>query len=346
MPPLRQNIIQRFIERPPELAAGLRLIVEPLDDDHVLLLIEDGERRFRARAASLAVPYPSGLQRLVTSDPSVEVVLVERASSGLERAAEEREIGVLDVRGRGRLRGPGFVYVVSPHGVARQPRENNAAVPHDPGRTVSVSAFAPKASRVVRALLSEPRATWRVTDLAHRVDMNPGNAHRVLVALGDLALVERDREGYVVPDPGSLLEAWAEQWRPARKPEPMTILVGDDLRRATERVFASLDGVAAISGELAAELYAPHLPAVHAIIHCTDPGAWDPELLAGLAGTPPLRARHRITVDLPDAGVGDFGDVRDGLPLVSPQQLYVDLYRDRGRGREAGEHVRREVLGF
>ena len=42
----------------------------------------------------------------------------------------------------------------------------------------------------------------------------------------------------------------------------------------------------------------------------------------------------------------DFSDVRDGLPLVSPQQLYVDLYRDRGRGREAAEHVRREVLGF
>jgi hypothetical protein len=352
MPPIGQNIFERFLERPPSLAAGLRLDIEPLDDGHALLLIEDGERRFRARAAGLAVPYPSGLQRLIATDSSVEVVLVERASSGLEHAAAQQGIGVLDLRGRGHLRGPGFVYVVSPHDMARRAVENHALNPARrepdplPRRAASVSAFAPKASRVVRALLSAPRAAWRVTDLANRVGMNPGNVHRVLVALGDLALVERDRDGYIVSDPGSLLEAWAEQWRGARKPEPVTVLVGDELRNATDRILASLDGAAAISGELAAELYAPHLPAAHAIIHCTDPHAWDPERLAGLAGLPPLRARHRITVDLPDPGVRDFSDVRDGLPLVSPQQLYVDLYRDRGRGREAAEHVRREVLGF
>jgi hypothetical protein len=49
---------------------------------------------------------------------------------------------------------------------------------------------------------------------------------------------------------------------------------------------------------------------------------------------------------LSDPGVSDFGTVHADFPLVSPHQLYVDLYRDRGRGREAGEHVRREVLGF
>jgi hypothetical protein len=112
------------------------------------------------------------------------------------------------------------------------------------------------------------------------------------------------------------------------------------------RVVKALDGRAAVSGELAAELYAPHLPATRALVHCIARSAWERARIGELAGAPPLRRRGDIVVDLVDAGVADFGTVRDGLPLVAPQQLYVDLYRDRTRAREAAEHVRREVLSY
>jgi hypothetical protein len=53
-----------------------------------------------------------------------------------------------------------------------------------------------------------------------------------------------------------------------------------------------------------------------------------------------------VLVDLADEGYGDFRSERSGLPLASPAQVYVDLVHDRGRGREAAEHLRRSLLGF
>jgi len=339
----RQRLVERFSRRPPVLAGGLHAAIEPTDDGEALLLVQDGERELRLRAAGLAVPYPSGLASLLSSNPSIEAVLVERASAGLQHAAELRGVGVLDLDGRGQLRGPGLVYVVSPAHVAAGGRASAARAP---ARTAAASPFSAKASRVTRTLLSAPRRAWRVTELATAVAMNPGNVHRVLSALRGLGLVERDAQGYVVPEPGALLEAWATQWRGARPADRVELLVADELRHATERLLTALDGHGVVSGELAAELSAPHLPAQHSIVHCTDSRVWDPDALRELAGLPSLVARHRVVIDLPDPGVAHFGETRDGLPIASPQQLYVDLYRDPGRGREAAEHVRREVLGF
>jgi hypothetical protein len=223
------------------------------------------------------------------------------------------------------------------------PRESAPSVGKSPTK---VSPFAPKASRITRALLSQPTEIWRLSDLAQRVRMNPGNVHRVLTALTAMGLVERDGDGYAVQDPGSLLEAWAENDRTSRAAERISMQVRDDLGREIERVVHSLEGHAVVSGEWAAEHYAPYLSASHAIVHCIDSGVWDPEGLAARLGPPPLRASNRVTIDLADEGVADFSQDRNGLPLVAPQQLYVDLYRDRTRAREAAEHVRQEVLRF
>jgi DNA-binding IclR family transcriptional regulator len=62
----------------------------------------------------------------------------------------------------------------------------------------------------VRALLADPQRHWRVSQLADRVHLNPGNVHRSLAALLESGFLEREGEAYLVADPGSLLEAWAE----------------------------------------------------------------------------------------------------------------------------------------
>jgi hypothetical protein len=342
---LRQKLLQAVVGRPPDLVGALRLTAEPIDDTHVLLRVAgDDDVQYRSRAAALSVPYPSGLRRLIADDPTIRTVIVERLTSGLEATAEELGIDILDLDGMGRLRGPGFIYIVSARAGRRSRAEQAAA--SAASRRASVAVFAPKASRVTRTLLEDSNAPWRVSVLAERVQMNPGNVHRVLGGLAERGLVERGRDGYVVPDPGSLLEAWAASWRPPLRPEPIALQVGDELIGACARVVDALGGAGVVSGEVAAEAYAPHLPAAHAIVHCIDPDGWRPGLAAELANLPTLRARHRIVVDLADRGVSDFGREQGGLVLVSPQQLYVDLHHDRGRGREAAEHVRREVLGF
>jgi hypothetical protein len=111
-------------------------------------------------------------------------------------------------------------------------------------------------------------------------------------------------------------------------------------------LLGKLGADAVVSGELAAEELAPYLPAETAIIHCLDAEAFaalapvdEPSLAFGAP-------RGQILVDLTDEGYGAFSSKRNGLPLASPAQVYVDLAADRGRGREAAEHLRREALRF
>ena len=322
---------------PPQLEAGFELRVEPIDDRHALLTVRHGAIRGRFRAAVLTVPYPSGLARLLAAEPDVEVVIVERIRSGLAAAAHERGVGYLDLQGGGFLKGRDLVYY------------NGTASPGLPGigAPSRTSPFAPKASRVVRALLSDPTRKWRVSHLAASVGLNPGNAHRTLASLQEVGLVEQDRERYVVPDPGSLLEAWADASRPPR--QHVSLPREDQLADDVARIVTRLDGYASVSGELAAELLAPHLPAQSAIVHCLDADAF--ERLQPAARPPPLpwnmgAAPGRIVVYLSDEGAGQFGGSVGGLDLVSPQQLYVDLAHVPSRGRQAADEVRRQLLRY
>lgn len=57
-------------------------------------------------------------------------------------------------------------------------------------------------------------------------------------------------------------------------------------------------------------------------------------------------APERIVLDLPDEGVAQSGSEVSKLPLVGAAQLYVDLYREPTRGRQAAEEVRRQLLDF
>jgi IclR helix-turn-helix domain/Transcriptional regulator, AbiEi antitoxin, Type IV TA system len=332
------SLLERMAHRPPALEGGVNLELKLEDARHAQLLLEQGDHRLSLHAAALSIPYPSGLQRLLNAEPEVEAIVTERIPPGLKAAADERGIGYLDRNGRGRLVGPGFVYVA-------QPLPDFSKIGHQPS-----SPFAPKASRVVRALLSNPSQHWRLSDIAVLVNLNPGNVHRALGTLQESGYVERDGDHYVLADPGSLLEAWADV-APAPK-ERVSIPVEGDLREDVAKLVAQLEGNAVVSGELAAELLAPHLPARSAIVHCLDLDVWDrlsqrseqrSLLSLPLLGAP---ASGHILVDLPDEGVVQFSTSVGTLDLVGPAQLYVDLFRDPARGRQAAEEVRRQLLGY
>ena len=335
MSPRQQNPLRRLADRPPALEGGIAVGVELDDDQRGVVQLSHGDVAVRLRAVGLSVPYPSGLERLLVADPDAQLVVVERAPRGLRIAAKAAGVSYLDLRGRGRVIAPGLVYVAEQF--------------PDLGGMVSSksSPFAPKASRVVRVLLSNVGLPWRLSDVAALADLNPGNVHRALSALVDQGLVERDEDAYVVADPGSLLEAWAEQLQPSR--DRVRLPVEGELRPFVADLVERFAGHAVVSGELAAENHAPYLPAESAVVHVLSADRFaevdqqrDRYPLVPAAGP----ASGQVLVDLPDAGVGDFRVVKDGLPLASPQQVYVDLARDRGRGRDAAEHLRHAVLGF
>lgn len=321
--------------RPPAMAGGVRLEVLREDERHVRLRVEHEGQGAELRAAFLSVPFPSGLRRLLARENRLDAVVVDRIPRGLAEAADELGISYLDRAGRGRIVAPGFVYIVPPApGMSGLRRFSKS------------SPFAPAASRIVRALLSQSGERWRLSALARLVDINPGNAHRILATLVENGFVERDEDEYLVPDPGSLLEAWADAYSVPRERVslPVQYELSSDLRRLIEQ--APRDVV--VSGEFAAERLAPHLPAKSAILHCLTAEAW--HHLSGARDltdlAPPSSRREHILLTLSDRGVGQLGHAEGDFPLVAPVQAYVDLYRQRSRAREAAEHLRREVITF
>ena len=331
---MENQLLERFLRHPPSLEGGISLRARREGSHHLRLYLQHEAARAELVAAGLSRPYPSGLRRVLAADPDIDAVIVEHIPAGLDEAAEEAGISYLDLQGRGRIAHPGIVYV-------SKPDRSEVRVSHK-----AAAPFAPKASRVGRALLCHPDRRWRLSELAGEVDMAPGNAHRVLAALVEAGYVERDLDDYVLVDAGSLLEAWAEASR--RRNDYLALAVVEDLDGDVRR-FLNLLGDrrdAVVSGELAAEALISYLPAERAVIHVLSAEAWAEVENWKDSRSSFLGERDQILVDRADPGVAHFGDERDGLALVSPVQLYVDLYADRGRGREAAEQVRRELLRF
>src|SRR2546426_3036863 len=72
------------------------------------------------------------------------------------------------------------------------------------------SLFAPRATRVVRALLSEPARPWRLEELARAALVSLGHGHNVIKRLEELAWAERDdHQRLRLTKPADLLEAGA-----------------------------------------------------------------------------------------------------------------------------------------
>jgi hypothetical protein len=329
-----QSKLEALAHNPPRLQGGGWCALDLRDSRHARLIVEFGNNRLAMSAAYLSVPYPSGLRRLQLREPDLEAVIVDRIPTGLLEAAATAGVAVLDKDGYGRIVAPSLVYVA--------PAPQSAAAPS----RSSSSPFAPKASRLVRTLLAFPERRWRLSMLADTAEVDPGNAHRILASLMERGLVERDEDEYLIADPGSLLEAWAEST--SRPREQLSLPVTGELADELRVILPVLDHKAVVSGEFAAERLAPYLPAQSALVHCWDRAAWE---RLGRDVTPryvPSGASlgGRLIVDLADEGVAHFGISQDDIPLVHPVQAYVDLYKAPGRGREAGEHLRHERIGF
>src|SRR5437773_3942885 len=131
------------------------------------------------------------------------------------------------------------------------------------------SLFAPRATRVVRVLLTEPARAWRLEELARAAGVSLGHSHNVVKRLADLAWVERDdRQRIRLMKPADLLEGWCDSYT-YRESEITSYVVPEKI---TRRFMAELARVAGAEGRRYAvtlnaglSLVAPHLrlPDIH-----------------------------------------------------------------------------------
>jgi hypothetical protein len=210
------------------------------------------------------------------------------------------------------------------------------------------SLFAPRATRVVRALLAEAGRPWRLEELAKAAEVSLGHSHNVVKRLEELAWVERDdRQRIRLSKPADLLEGWCESYT-YRDNDLTSFFVPE---RVSRKFMAEVARVAEAQGRRYAftlnagvSLVAPRLrvPAVHCYLD-GDSGI----LVSALGLRPAAEADGTLHVLGPyDPGVFYGLLEKGGLKVVSLPQLYADLAHYERRGAEQAEHLRREAMGY
>lgn len=252
--------------------------------------------------------------------------------AGQERCAQA-DLPWLDLSGNARIVVPGIFYqnLGNPNRFRR------------PGRPES--AFGPKGSRIARLLLSEPSKPQRQRTLAANAGLDEGHTSRVVAKLVAAGLVERAEGGIRVTDPGTLLDAWREEYRFDRH----HVIRGHISARGGEALIRSITDVLSQAGVTYA---ATALPA-----------AWLWTRHAGfrlstvfLSGFPSAKIKHELgfreeprgantwLVVPNDEGVFDGTELVDGIRCVHPVQAYLDLKDHPERATEAAVELRRTLL--
>jgi hypothetical protein len=315
--------------RPMEWDQVITLSVKP-DHRRVDLFVET--RQQLSPAAVLGV-----FQRLGWVPPDgVLLVCAPYISPRVAELCREQNVCYLDGVGNCRIATPGLFVHVS--GRPNRPASAKATV--DP--------FSRKSSRVVRLLLTHPEQGWQVQQLAQQADVSLGLASKVKNALLEEAyLEERDRLLYL-RDPAKLLQGWAAQYRPHVKRLQLFAIARPSETEARLANWCQANGITyALTQLSAAWRYSPMVRYDKSVVYIDKKVASETNLktLLGHIDAREVDTGANCTLWITD-DPAVFSDTRevDGVKVVSPLQLYLDLKVLAGRGEDAAQEILEKEL--
>lgn len=304
-------------------AGSLR--IGPVETRLVIDVKNLGEPRLVRSAVNQLIRYR---QRI----PNVYgIVAAPYISEAAGRIASEEGIGYFDLAGNCRLCF-GNVYI-------RRDGRPNPAVEKRGLR----SLYAPKAERILRALLLDPRRTWKIEPLADEAQVSVGLVAKVKRVLEDREWLSADGVGLRLTQPAKLLEDWAKNYQFSRN-NVTDFYSLDSLAQIEERVASvskELGNNYALTGFSAAERIAPMVRYQRATAYVTG----DVEEIAKRVGLKPVTSGANVSLIEPyDDGVLAGSREIKGIRIVSAVQTYLDLLSFKGRGQEAAQAVLDEVI--
>jgi hypothetical protein len=149
-------------------------------------------------------------------------------------------------------------------------------------------------------------------------------------------------EGFILSDPEKLLREWSSAYR-FRRHRIVEFYSMGSLGEIEREISERRDGkrFGALTGFSAAARFAPAVryQRVSAFVHESS------EAAAAELGWKAVTSGGNVSLIEPyDSGVFLGSKEVDGLEVVSPAQIYLDLRATAGRGEEAAESLFREVL--
>jgi hypothetical protein len=185
--------------------------------------------------------------------------------------------------------------------------------------------------------------------LARAARVSLGQSSNVTRVLLEDAYLDKVERRLRLLAPGKLLEAWRARYSPPealarayysfdREPEARMARVAEVARaRGLRYAFTSL---------AAGSLVAPFVHGIGAVHWYVEDEASVEPWIEALALRPVESGPNVVLVIPYDPGVFYRAKTLNGLTVVGPVQLYLDLWRDPGRGREQAEFLRQQKLLF
>ena len=265
---------------------------------------------------------------------SYGVILAPSISERGRKICEENNVGYVDLAGNAFVKFDGIYIKTTAQRVAKRRR----------GRIKTL--FAPVSTRLIRALLVEPKRAWKLKELAETVHMSIGQAYKVKQELFNNEFIEFDqKKRLVLKDPSGLLDAWREVYRYENN-APRSLFSLDKIPALEERVKKYCDTKKigyALTLFTGADRGAPFIR--HSMTSLYFAG--DTEALRQELDLKPVDSGANVFLLTPyDEGVFYGLQEVEGYHVVSAVQLYLDLYSYGGRGREQAEFIREKLLAF
>ncbi len=216
-----------------------------------------------------------------------------------------------------------------------------------PGRPASL--FSPVSSRILRALLEEPKRAWTLRKLSDAAQVSLGQTSKVCRRLSEEEYAGRTEKGIQLTQPGKLLDAWREQYTL----EKSTRKAYYSFERVPEQLMAKVAAVGkengwryAMTSFAAASLIAPFVRGVGVTTWYVNDaaaiGLWVKAL-----DLRPVESGPNARIYIPyDSGIFYRTQAINDVNLVGNIQLYLDLYANPARGREQAEFLREQKIGF
>ncbi|MHB8396302.1 MAG: type IV toxin-antitoxin system AbiEi family antitoxin [Thermoplasmataceae archaeon] len=212
-------------------------------------------------------------------------------------------------------------------------------------RRLNRGIFATKSTRIVRAILKDPKAKWKITELANICGMSPAGVYFVVNQLEDMNYITRERDKSIkVEDSRRLLKDWASNWT-VEKSKSLSFF---SFAKSPEEIISKISEAGkelnlkyALTGLAGASMVSPFVRYNDVWVYLSG----DKDIFVKKLDLRPAMSGANIRIlDPYDDGV--FMDFREimGVNVVSNIQLYVDLFTYPARGREQAERLYEKVI--
>lgn len=280
-------------------------------------------------------------RRLGEREDAVSVLVTESISPGAKELLREERVGYYDSGGSLFLPARGaYLYIDKP-----PPKTLAKAVR---------SMFSGRRAQVLHTLLINHQDWFGVKTLAEKAMVSPATASQMLTELERFDWLSSRGQG---PNkerrliaPGSLLDEWVKQLASLRAQDLRRYYVPEtDAEKLIARIGHACDAHKveyAVTHEAAAQRYTPFLSNVSQV-RCKMLASHAAEAAIAELGARVVSEGVNLVI-LEAKSLGDFlfrERVGDAW-LASPIQVYLDLLRGEGRGKEMAQHLRHERIGF